>query len=84
MNFKRPNSRCKEIKKAILNDSKRQTLFKELIDLYTKASPVAFEKDDTIMLPVYSCEVERSAKKIMEQIRLRQRQIIEEFSENIK
>lgn len=67
-------------REAILNDSHRKELFKALFDLYANALPIVLKKDDRTVVCSYSDEVEELAKKIREQIRLRDNQVFEAHS----
>lgn len=67
-------------REAILNDSHRKELFKALFDLYAGSIPIALKKDNGTVICSYSDEVEESAEKIREQIRLRDKQVFEAHS----
>ena len=62
-------------REAILNDSHRKELFKALFDSYANAMPMLVKKDDGTVRCFYSDELEESAEKIREQIRLRDNQV---------
>lgn len=67
-------------REAILNDNHRKELFKKLFELYANAIPLALKKEDGTVECYYSNEVEESAEKIREQIRLRDNQIFKAHS----
>jgi hypothetical protein len=67
-------------REAILNDSHRKELFKSLFDLYTSSMPIALKKNDGTVICFYSDEVEELAKKIAEQIELRENQVFKAHS----
>lgn len=58
----------KKQREAILNNSHRQKLLKQLFDLYNKSLPMILKKENGDIICCYSDEVEESATKIKEQI----------------
>lgn len=65
----------KKQREAILNDPHRKQLFKKLFELYSNSLPMVLKKEDGDITCSYSDEVEESAEKIREEIRLRDNQI---------
>lgn len=65
----------KKQREAILNDTHRKQLFKKLFELYANSLPMVLKKENGDVICSYSDEVEETAEKIREQIRLRDQQI---------
>ena len=62
-------------REAILNDTHRKQLFKKLFELYSNSLPLVLKKENGDIICSYSDSVEESAKKIREEIRLRDNQV---------
>ena len=65
----------KKQREAILNDTHRKQLFKKLFELYANSLPMILKKKNGDVICSYSDEVEETAEKIKELIRLRDNQI---------
>jgi len=65
----------KKQREAILNDTQRKQLFKKLFELYANSLPIVLTKKNGDVICSYSDEVEETAEKIRELIRLRDTQI---------
>jgi protoheme ferro-lyase len=65
----------KKQREAILNDTHRKQLFQKLFELYANSLPMVFKKENGDVICSYSDEVEETAEKIRELIRLRDNQI---------
>lgn len=65
----------KKQREAILNDTHRKQLFKKLFELYANSLPIVLKKENGDIICSYSDEVEETAEKIRELIRLRDNQI---------
>ena len=65
----------KKQREAILNDTHRKQLFQKLFELYANSLPMVLKKENGDVICSYSDEVEETAEKIRELIRLRDNQI---------
>jgi len=65
----------KKQREAILNDTHRKQLFQKLFELYSNSLPIVLKKENGDIMCIYSNEVEESAERIRELIRLRDTQI---------
>lgn len=65
----------KKQREAILNDTHRKQLFQKLFELYANSLPMVLKKENGDIECSYSDEVEESAEKIRELIRMRDSQI---------
>lgn len=65
----------KKQREAILNDTHRKQMFKKLFELYANSLPMVLKKENGDVICSYSDEVEETAEKIREEIRLRDNQI---------
>lgn len=65
----------KKQREAILNDTHRKQLFKNLFEIYSNSLPIVLKKPNGDIICCYSDEVEEAAEKIREEIRLRDTQI---------
>jgi len=65
----------KKQREAILNDTHRKQLFQKLFELYANSLPMVLKKENGNVICSYSDEVEETAEKIRELIRLRDNQI---------
>lgn len=70
----------KKQREAILNDTHRKQLFKKLFELYANSLPMVLKKENGDVICSYSDEVEETAEKIRELIRLRDNQIFKALS----
>ena len=61
----------KKQREAILNDTYRNQLFKNLFELYANSLPMVLKKENGDVICSYSDEVEGVAEEIREQIVLR-------------
>jgi len=62
-------------REAILNDAHRKDLMRALFEVYANAMPIVLKVKDNHVTVSYSDEVEETAEKIRELIRLRDNQV---------
>lgn len=72
----------KRQREAIFADPQRKQLFKDLFELYANSLPMILKGENDEVICFYPDEVEESAEKIKQQIRLRDNQVFRSVINN--